>query len=57
MEKSKVRLGSLRLHFVCWKMLVLQHPQLLPNNCCCPQGVQAGLSGVVCKGCTALRVG
>lgn len=36
MEKSRVRPGSLRLRFVSWAMLVLQHPQLLPNNCCCP---------------------
>lgn len=29
-------LGSPRLHFACWKTVVLQHPQLLPTNCCCP---------------------
>lgn len=50
-------LGSLKLHFSCWKTLVLQHPQLLPTNCCCPLGVQGGLLGGGSEGWADLRVG
>lgn len=54
---SNPGLGSLRLRFVCWKILVLQHPQLLPTNCCCALGVQGGLSGGGCEGWADITVG
>lgn len=38
-------LGNPRLYFVCWKVLVLQHSQLLVTKCCCALGVQGGLLG------------